>query len=322
MEGKTKELAERFEKVFDGLEVVLGWEMGYDSLYATPAFIRQAAALERLIWNPLCSQNLSGYLVNTLTADLPQDAKKIGICVKGCDSRSLTALIQEKFISRERLFIVGIPCRGIVDLRRLMRLKPGLKEIRLLSIDGDELMAETAGATEHLALNDVLSRKCLQCRHPNPVIYDELMGEPVPVRTTANQPFPFVDKLQTCSLEERRAFWETEFDRCIRCYACRNACPLCVCQDGCIAETRTPKWLTQKDRLSEKFFFHMIHAFHLAGRCTGCGECERVCPMEIPVTLVKEKLNQIVKDLLAYEAGLDPEAKPPLLTFDPSELGI
>ena len=66
----------------------------------------------------------------------------------------------------------------------------------------------------------------------------------------------------------------------------------------------------------------MIHAFHLAGRCTGCGECERVCPMEIPVALVKEKLNQIVKELLDYEAGLDPEAKPPLMTFDPSELGV
>lgn len=322
MVDKTKALAERFVRVFDDLEVVLGWEMGYDALHATPAFIRQASELGRLIWTPLCSPNLSGYLVKPPNTGSLQDAKKIGICVKGCDSRSVVALIQEKFISRERLFIVGIPCRGTVDLRRLMRLKPGLKEIRLLSIEGDALMVETAGATERCALNDVLFRKCLQCRHPNPVIYDELIGEPVPVRGLADQPFPFVDKLQTCSLEERRAFWETEFDRCIRCYACRNACPLCVCQDGCIAETRTPKWLTQKERLSEKFFFHMIHAFHLAGRCTGCGECERVCPMEIPVALVKEKLNQIVIELLAYEAGLDPEAKPPLLTFDPSELGI
>lgn len=322
MEVETTVLAECFEKVFDDLELVLGWEMGYDSLHATPAIIRQASELGRLIWNPLCSPNLSGYLVKTPNTGSLQDAKKIGICVKGCDSRSVVALMQEKFISRERLYIVGIPCRGTVDLRRLMRLKPGLKEIRLLSIDGDELMVETPEATERYALNEVLFRKCLQCRHPNPVIYDELMGEPVPVLGLADQPFPFVDKLQTYSLEERRAFWETEFDRCIRCYACRNACPLCVCQDGCIAETRMPKWLTQKDRLSEKFFFHMIHAFHLAGRCTGCGECERVCPMEIPVTLVKEKLNQIVKDLLAYEAGLDPEAKPPLLTFDPSELGV
>jgi ferredoxin len=74
--------------------------------------------------------------------------------------------------------------------------------------------------------------------------------------------------------------------------------------------------------VSEKFLFHFIHALHLAGRCTECGECERVCPMDIPVTLIKEKLNQIVRELLGYEAGIDPEASPPLLTFSPEEKGI
>lgn len=315
-------LAERFEKVVDDLEVVLGWEMGYDCMHATPVFIRQPSALGRLIWNPLCSHNLSVYLVKTLNADPRQDAKKIGICVKGCDSRSVVALIQENLISRDRLYIIGIPCRGTVDLRRLMHIKPCLNEIRTLAIDGDELMVETGEGTERCPLKAVLARKCLQCRHPNPVIYDELMGEPIAPRVTDDQAFPFVDKLQTYPLAERRVFWGTEFDRCIRCYACRNACPLCICQDVCIVESRTPRWLTQKDRVSDKLFFHMIHAFHLAGRCTGCGECERVCPMEIPVALVKEKLNKIVKELLDYEAGLDSEAKPPLLTFDPSKLGV
>jgi len=320
MESKAKKLSERFEKVFDDLEVVLGWERGYDSLHATPAFIHQASALGRLIWNPLCIHNLSGYLVKILNAGSRQGDKKIGICVKGCDSRSVATLIQENLISRDHLYIVGIPCRGTVDLRRLMHAKPSLKEVTSLAIDGNDLVVETAGGTERCLLKEVLARKCLQCRHPNPVIYDELMGESIASRVTDDQAFPFVDKLQTYPLEQRRAFWETEFDRCIRCYACRNACPLCICQDVCIVETRTPKWLTPKDRISEKFFFHMIHAFHLAGRCTGCGECERVCPMEIPVALVKEKLNKIVKELLDYEAGLDTEAKPPLLTFDPSEL--
>lgn len=320
MEGKTIVLSERFEMVFDDLEVVLGWEMGYDSLHATPVFIRQASELGRLIWNPLCSHNLSGYLVNTLDAAPRQGAKKIGICVKGCDSRSVAALIQEKFISRDRLYIVGIPCRGAVDLRRLIQIKPSIKAIKTLVIDGDELVVDAGEATQRCPLKEVVARKCLQCRHPNPVIYDELIGEPIASGVTDDQAFLFVDKLETYPLAERLAFWETEFERCIRCYACRNACPLCICQDGCIAETRTPKWLIQKDRVSEKFFYHMIHAFHLAGRCTGCGECERVCPMEIPVALVKEKLNKIVKELLDYEAGLDLEAKPPLMTFDPNEI--
>jgi formate dehydrogenase (coenzyme F420) beta subunit len=322
MERKVRQLSERFEKVFDDLEVVLGWEMGYDCLHATPVFIRQASELGKLIWNPLCSHNLSGYLVNPLDAAPRQDGKKIGICVKGCDSRSVVALIQEKFISRERLYIVGIPCRGTVDLRRLIQITPSIKDIKALAIDGDELVVDTGQAIARCPLKKVVARKCLQCRHPNPVIYDELMGEPVALWVTDDQAFAFVDKLESHSLAERLAFWETEVDRCIRCYACRNACPLCICQDGCIAQTRAPKWLTPKERVSEKFFYHMIHAFHLAGRCTGCGECERVCPMEIPVALIKEKLNQIVKAMLDYEAGLDPKATPPLMTFDPSELGV
>jgi L-lactate utilization protein LutB len=74
--------------------------------------------------------------------------------------------------------------------------------------------------------------------------------------------------------------------------------------------------------IPEKFLFHFIHAMHLAGRCTECGECERVCPMEIPVTLMKEKLNKIMEEMLGYVAGLDPTAIPPLLTFNPSETGV
>jgi formate dehydrogenase (coenzyme F420) beta subunit len=320
MTDKTKALVQAFEKVFDELEVVLGWQAGYDTLHTTPAFIRQVSELEKLVWNPLCASNLSGYLAKTKNAVAARDGKKIGICVKGCDSRSVVALIQENFISRDRLYIVGIPCRGTIDVRRLGRQKPDLKEIQSLAVDGEDLRIETAGGTERVALKDVLARKCLQCRHPNPVIYDEQLDEPLPPRAVDDRAFPFVDKLERFSLEQRRAFWATAFDPCIRCYACRNACPLCVCQDGCIAETRRPGWLSARNGISEKFFFHMIHAFHLAGRCTGCGECERVCPMEIPVSLVKEKLNQVVGDVLGYEAGLDPEAKPPFLTFDPGEL--
>jgi formate dehydrogenase (coenzyme F420) beta subunit len=320
MTDETAALVEAFGKVFDELEMVLGWQAGYDALHTTPAFIRQAPDLEKLVWNPLCASNLSGYLVKTKNAVAVQDGKKIGICVKGCDSRSVVALIQENFIARDSLYIVGIPCRGTIDLRRFGNEKPDLKEVRSLVSDGEALRVETADGTVRVALKKVLARKCLQCRHPNPVIYNQLLEEPMPLRAYDERTFPFVDKLESYSLEQRRDFWATAFDPCIRCYACRNACPLCVCQDRCIAETRSPGWLSAKDGVSEKFFFHMIHAFHLAGRCTGCGECERVCPMEIPVALVKEKLSQVVGDVLGYEAGLDPEAKLPFLTFDPGEL--
>ncbi|MHC1742865.1 MAG: 4Fe-4S dicluster domain-containing protein [Syntrophobacteraceae bacterium] len=317
----TEQLRKQVREAFVGMDAMIGWTAGYDPLHTTPLVLREQDAVDRLLWSSFCTHNLSGYLVKTPAVQSSDPEKKIGICVKGCDSRSLVALIQENFLSRDALFIVGIPCRGTVDLRRLMKLAagPNIEEPR---VEGDRFHYRDDAGEHELNLEDVLARKCLRCRHPNPVIYDTLIGEPVAPRATREDGYRDVDALESKSLGERLDFWQSELDRCMRCYACRNACPLCVCQDRCIAESREPRWLTQRMGTSEKFLFHFIHAQHLAGRCTECGECERVCPMEIPVTLMKEKLNKSMHALLGYEAGLDPQTVPPLLTFSPGETDI
>lgn len=322
MESTTEAFVRILGPIFQDLSLVIGWEGGYDASRATPAFIRDKGNLSRLVWNPLCVQNLTNFLVKDRRIIPAGENKRIGVCVKGCDSRSLVALIQEGFLDRERLFIVGIPCEGTVDWRRVRRLWPSMDQVVAVRIEGSGVAVETDGDTRVFALEDALERRCLRCRYPNPLIHDAMLGVELIPRVTGDGAYLDVAKLEEGSLEDRLAFWREEIGRCIRCYACRNACPLCICQDRCIAETRSPKWLTQHCGPPEKFFFHMIHAFHLAGRCTECGECERVCPMEIPVTLLKEKLNHVVKELLQYEAGLDPLARPPLLTFNPAETGL
>jgi ferredoxin len=123
-------------------------------------------------------------------------------------------------------------------------------------------------------------------------------------------------------LERRLAFWKGHMDRCIRCYACRNACPMCVCRDHCITDSRDPHWMTQEDTSTQKFFFQIVHAMHLAGRCVACAECSRACPVGIPLYALKIRINRIVRQLFAYEAGLDPGATPPLLGFEPEEKHI
>ncbi len=317
-EAETKRLHELVKAVLPELDGIVGWEQGFDALHATPVFVNREEDVHRLMWSPLCVHNLSGYLVKT-PPFLPRDeGRKVGICVKGCDSRSLVALEQEKFLGRDRLHIFGIPCEGTVDWRRVMKKIP-LRGVSSVRREGPELKVEDSRGVHSLPWEESLARRCLRCAHPNPLVHDVLVRDPVEPRIKKDEAYGLVEEMDQKSLEERLAFWSAELDRCIRCYACRNACPLCVCQDRCIVETRDPKWLTQKMGISEKFMFHMIHSLHLAGRCTECGECERVCPMEIPVTLMKEKLNQITREILGYEAGIDSQLVPPLLTFNPGE---
>ena len=118
---------------------------------------------------------------------------------------------------------------------------------------------------------------------------------------------------------EKLAFWQETMSRCIRCYACRNACPMCVCRDHCIATSRDPLWVSQENLPSENMMFQMIHVSHLAGRCTECGECERACPVDIPLMLLRRYMNKQVRDVFQHEAGKALDQTPPLLTFKVEE---
>jgi len=56
----------------------------------------------------------------------------------------------------------------------------------------------------------------------------------------------------------------------------------------------------------------------MAGRCVECGECERVCPVNIPLMLVNRKLIKDVNEFFGpYEAGMEyvEGRKPPLSVY-------
>jgi coenzyme F420-reducing hydrogenase beta subunit len=100
------------------VDYFLGWGQGYDASQNIPVFVREVTDVDRLQWNPLCHHNLTVFLKRKMPD--PPDAR-IGVCVKGCDSRTLVALLQEGLVDRDRLYIVGVPCDGVVDRRKIDR---------------------------------------------------------------------------------------------------------------------------------------------------------------------------------------------------------
>ena len=154
-------------------------------------------------------------------------------------------------------------------------------------------------------------------------IYDELIGESKETKDADR--FAEVERIEAMSPEEKFAFWQSELSKCIRCNACRNVCPACSCRK-CVFDSNKfdSAQKANVDSFEEKMF-HVIRAFHVAGRCTDCGECSRVCPQGIPLHLFNRKFIKDIDELYGeYQAGEDTDSKGPLtnFTFDDAEPSI
>jgi formate dehydrogenase subunit beta len=170
-----------------------------------------------------------------------------------------------------------------------------------------------------------LLAKCEECPpdvyNPPQAFCDLVIGEPV--QRVGDQPTSYrdVEEIDALNPAERRAIWDGYFARCLRCYACRNVCPLCYCKE-CVFDQHDPRWVSPASSVASNRSFHLIRAYHLAGRCVDCGECERACPVGIPLRRINRKAAKVVEESFHFRAGLDPQAKSPLVAFadqDPQE---
>ncbi|MCL2603723.1 MAG: 4Fe-4S binding protein [Defluviitaleaceae bacterium] len=235
---------------------VLAWEAGEFPNYPAPAFFKDENACGRILYDRFCTANLSKFMI-----EASRNEGKTLVFLRPCDAYSLTQLIKENQVNREKAYIIGVGCEGCVTV-----------------YEGEE-----CGLLE----------SCLVCIKTDYPIYDELIGTENNPRTatTGTERFEGVTRVEETDASARYGFWQTQLSRCIRCNACRNICPTCHCK-VCMLDKES---LTNPPNPLENKFFHVIRAYHQNGRCTDCGQCARVCPQGIPLQLLNRKLIKAYK---------------------------
>lgn len=294
---------------------VLGWKAGEFDYDITPAVFHTSEELEQdFVWNDFCGANFSKYLVS----ETGKSENKILVFLKPCDTYSFNQLLTEHRFDREKVYAVGVGCNGMLDVAKLRSSAEGI--LRVNTEDPDKVAVETLyDGTVTLDRAELLPDRCVNCKSRKHVAYDELHGSDGEVLDCHR--FDEVEQIERMTPDERYAFWQGELSRCIRCNACRDVCPACTCEK-CVFDNPQSGVENKAPATSfEEQMFHIIRAFHVAGRCTDCGECSRVCPQHIPLHLLNRKFIKDIDNFYGdYQAGAEVGSRAPIVNYRTDDL--
>jgi ferredoxin len=185
---------------------------------------------------------------------------------------------------------------------------PVMRSIIML-ISEQQIVAESIvvlGISENGSLLDIADIQVMQG-----YIAKSDLGNPVKHKEVLAQ-------LNKLTPEEKFAYWEKELSKCIKCYACRQSCPMCYCT-RCSVEVNQPQWIPVQSNTHGNMEWHILRAMHLAGRCISCGECGRACPIGIPCHLLTMQLVDQVHKYFNVYAGTSDKMSSVLSTYEPND---
>jgi ferredoxin len=301
------------------VDVIIGYTQGTVPLSSSPIMITKEEDVDKLTWNNLCYVNLAKYLVPQIPqlVDPEGGNLKIGIISKGCVGRALIHLAVEKQINLDNIKIIGIPCNGIINRKKIEK-EIGEKEILEVSASGNDIVVKGKDFEQKFPFDDYINELCKVCKVKSPPtkasLTEACIGECQEV-TSVEDDFADISDFESKTSEEKWDYIKNLLEPCTRCYACREACPMCYCS-LCFVDQNKPIWFGKTTDLSDIIIFHLIRAMHLAGRCVACGACSSVCPMGIDLNIITRKLEKIVKERYDFTSGIDNETLPPMMAFN------
>jgi ferredoxin len=297
------------------VDVIMGYSEGSIPLSSTPIIIRKEEDVDKLIWNNLCYINLARYLAPLMPqlCDSEGNSLKIGIIAKGCVGRAINMLAVEKQINLENIKMIGINCNGNVN-RSKIDMEIGEKEILEVTMANDDIIVKGKDWEKSFPYDQYINELCKICQIKAPSATSETcFGECQDVESIHDD-FADVAEFESKTTEEKWTIIKEELEPCTLCYSCRQACPVCYC-NLCFVDQNLPVWFGKTTQLTDVVVFHLIRAFHLAGRCVACGACSSVCPVGIDLNMITRKLEEVVKRRYDFTSGLNAETVPPMMDF-------
>ncbi len=300
---------------------VLGWRKGDMDYNPEVAYFNTAEELDAgFVYDGFCGANMSKYMIEASKLE-----GKTLCFLKPCDTYSFNQLLTEHRIDRDKAYIIGVGCRGKLDIEKIKAQGiTGITAVSGTELDGpDTIKVTTIYGDFDVDYASAMLERCHVCKGKEHKIADEIIGESKDTRDMDRM--TAVAAIEAMTPTEKFKYFQSELSKCIRCNACRNVCPACSCRKCVFDSTKFDSAQKANVDSFEEKMFHIIRAFHVAGRCTDCGECSRVCPQGIPLHLFNRKFIKDIDELYGeYQAGETVDQRAPLVnfTFTDAEPGI
>jgi len=282
----------------------------------------------------------------------PSD-RKIAAVLRPCEVRGVIELAKLKQILTGSLYLIGYDCPGVYDItayldrvraagdanavrEKLLERFAGAEEEGLraacrvcthFTADSADLSLSWIGGEDHSLLVDVSSEKGGE-------LVQALQGtvnlEEVGERPGRNRQIEAVTKRRLKAQVEQQEDLLSELQRCIRCYNCREVCPICYCKECLLVPAKMGYSSERYMRRAEKkgqikmpvdtVLYHLTKMNHMATACVACGICEQACPMDIPLGRIYSRVGRHVQALFDYVPGRSLDEELPVTTFKEEEL--